>query len=365
MDNVTHSLFGATLGRACFPRAGRGTTAALVLASNAPDADIIMTAGGPLNYLAWHRGPTHGPLGVIGLALVTAALVRAWLQRFDVERRAEHASFATLSSAAAAGLLAHVLMDFPTSYGTRLLSPFSWRWFATDLMPIVDVYLLAVLAGLLVLGRRRPALRRQLAGLALAYTVLNYGARAAAHQWALSVAPAVLSPLLPATCPDAVPPSLLSHWPIDASAIDHRARGATQCLVEVAAIPTFISPFQWQIIARTSDAYQAMPLNLWHDPSIPVSSLDAPWRTAVHHPDQWTPAAVRAAETPLGRVFLGFSRFPATRSTFNDDGSSTVEWSDLRFVNTPGARPGAPRGLFAARVVLGRDGSVQTTRLGE
>ena len=32
-------------------------------------------------------------------------------------------------------------MDFPTSYGTRPLSPFSWNWFAADLMPIVDLYL--------------------------------------------------------------------------------------------------------------------------------------------------------------------------------------------------------------------------------
>jgi hypothetical protein len=32
-------------------------------------------------YLQWHRGPTHGPIGIAGLAIVTAALVWA-IQRY-------------------------------------------------------------------------------------------------------------------------------------------------------------------------------------------------------------------------------------------------------------------------------------------
>ena len=48
------------------------------------------------------------------------------------------------------GVLLHVLMDLPTSYGTRLLSPFDWHWFAVDWMPIIDIYLLmALVIGLL------------------------------------------------------------------------------------------------------------------------------------------------------------------------------------------------------------------------
>jgi len=73
LDNVTHTLFGATLARTPLGRAGRGTTAALILASNAPDIDIVATAGGSLKYLEWHRGATHGPLGIVGLGVATAA----------------------------------------------------------------------------------------------------------------------------------------------------------------------------------------------------------------------------------------------------------------------------------------------------
>ena len=72
MDNLTHTLFALTLARTALGRAGRGTTAALVIASNAPDLDIVTTAGGAVSYLRWHRGPTHGPLGL---------LVSAWRPR--------------------------------------------------------------------------------------------------------------------------------------------------------------------------------------------------------------------------------------------------------------------------------------------
>src|SRR5438093_12049733 len=90
LDNVTHTLVAATLARTKLSRAGRGTTAALVLASNAPDIDILATAGGALKYLEWHRGPTHGALGIVGLGLATAGLV--WIGRRVWDRRAARAN---------------------------------------------------------------------------------------------------------------------------------------------------------------------------------------------------------------------------------------------------------------------------------
>src|ERR1041384_2845520 len=75
MDNLTHTLFAVTLGRTPLGRAGRGTTAALLLASNAPDIDIVTTAGGAVKYLAGTRGMTHGPIGIVGLAVASAAIV--------------------------------------------------------------------------------------------------------------------------------------------------------------------------------------------------------------------------------------------------------------------------------------------------
>ena len=363
MDNVTHTLFGATLGRAVFSRTGRGTTAALVIASNIPDADIVATAGGTLSYLAWHRGPTHGPLGVAGLALVTAGLVWAWQHAVDHKRRAEHASFRSLILTSICGLVGHVLMDFPTSYGTRLFSPFDWHWYAADLMPIVDIYLLIVLAAGLVIGLRRPALRQRAAVAVLVVMALNYAVRAVSHQLMLAKVPAVLSPILPPACADAVPPSLIERWP-RGTPTAFREQGATRCLVEVAVVPSFFSPFDWQVIARLSDSYQTIDLHLL-DARDPATELpDAEWRRAAHIPDQWTPAVLRAADSELGRVFLDFSRFPASTSELHADRSATVSWTDLRFANVPG-RPAGSTGLFVATVNLGPDGRVTAARLGE
>jgi membrane-bound metal-dependent hydrolase YbcI (DUF457 family) len=125
LDNLTHSLFGLTLARTPLGRAGRGTTAALVLASNAPDIDIVATAGGAIKYLQWHRGPTHGALGMIGLGIVSAAFV--WLgRRISVSVNASTsaarndsvdppASFLMLCAISIVGVICHVLMDVPTS----------------------------------------------------------------------------------------------------------------------------------------------------------------------------------------------------------------------------------------------------------
>src|SRR5918994_3510269 len=124
MDNLTHTLFGATLARTPLGHAGRGTTAALLLSSNAPDIDIVTTAGGALNYLEWHRGPTHGPLGIIGLGCATALLVLAGRSLFDRRGAADttpNASPAALVLVSTLGVLLHVCLDLPTSYGTRLL----------------------------------------------------------------------------------------------------------------------------------------------------------------------------------------------------------------------------------------------------
>ncbi len=363
MDNVTHTLFGATLSRAAFGRTGRGTTAALIIASNIPDADIVATAGGTLSYLAWHRGPTHGPLGVAGLALVTAGLVWAWQRAVDHARCAEHASFQALLLAAVCGLVGHVLMDLPTSYGTRLLSPFDWHWYAVDLMPIVDIYLLVVLAAGMVVGSRRPIIRQRAAVAVLAIMALNYAVRAAAHQLMLAKVPTVLAPILPPACADAVPPSLIDRWPRALPAA-LREQGATRCLVEVAVIPSFFSPFDWQVIARLSDSYQTIDLRLFDRAAPATESGDAEWRRATHVADQWTPAVLRAADSELGRVFLDFSRFPASRSELHADRSATVSWTDLRFANVPG-RPAGRTGLFVATVTLGQDGRVTGARLGE
>ena len=287
MDNLTHSLFGATLARTPLGRAGRGTTAALILSSNAPDIDVVTVVGGALNYLEWHRGPTHAPLGVVGLGLVTAGLVWSGLRAFDRSRSSEHAPFRMLAAVSMIGVLLHVALDFPTSYGTRLLSPFDWHWYAADLMPIVDVYLLMALGGGLLFGRGPTAARRRIAVVVLALMMGNYGLRAVSHQRALALAPRAFGPLLPEPCaPGATTgplSGLASHWPREPveDRRERRDRSATRCLVEIAAIPTFVSPFRWQLIAHLSNAYETQAIDKFsYGVSDRGASVRIPWQVA-------------------------------------------------------------------------------------
>src|SRR5437867_10287353 len=112
MDNLTHTLFGLTLARTPLGRAGRGTTAALVLASNAPDIDVIAAARGMESYLRWHRGPTHGVLGIVGLGVLCAGLVTVGLRLSPgKEGEGDDAPFRMLAAVAMIGVLCHVLMD--------------------------------------------------------------------------------------------------------------------------------------------------------------------------------------------------------------------------------------------------------------
>lgn len=357
LDNLTHTLFGLTVARTRLSRAGRGTTAALVLASNAPDVDIVTIAGGSLNYLRWHRGPTHGPIGVVGLGVVTAALVWLGQRLYDrhLERQqqptplldgqsaadppprlrttTESASFQMLCAVSIIGAILHVLMDLPTSYGTRLLSPFNWHWFSVDIMPIVDIYLLGALAAGLVFGQRSPGARSRNATIVLTLMAVNYGVRVVAHDRALALVPRLLGPTLPQPCSGAQPlrHPPLDRWPRSTQPVLTPTSGS-RCFVEAAAMPTYGSPFQWRIVTQFSNAYELKDVDLLDGRFRTADDEDdAPWRLTLRYPNVWTPAVERAAATNTGKVFLGFSRFPAARTAIDPQGVTTVRWADMRY----------------------------------
>ncbi len=362
MDNGTHTLFAITLARTRLGRAGRGATVALILASSAPDIDIVATAGGTGSYLTWHRGPTHGLLGVIGLALVVAGLVSLGLHAIGRNTdETPDAPFRKLVPICLIGVLCHVLMDLPTSYGTRLLSPFDWHWFSLDWMPIIDVYLLGALIAGLLFGSESALARRRNVAIVLVLMAANYGLRAAAHHAALATAPRLFGPLLPQPC-NSTSSGVheWNHWPRQVETGPPEA--GKRCLVQLVAIPTFVSPFQWRVVAQLSNAYEIHDINLLDRRFRQAPTADEVlWRTTERYPNVWTPAVWAAASTDLGRTFLGFSRLAAARATIDPGGTTSVRWVDVRFI-----LPGGPRGpvSFAAFVRLDADGHVLEQRYG-
>lgn len=186
VDPVTHVLLGASVGYAALGRRlGRAAAAAGALAAFAPDADIfIRSATDPLLAIEHHRGFTHA----LAFAPVGAAVVAAlWLVRPGWRERRR---WLALWGCALLGYVSHALLDAATSYGTRLLWPFSDHRFGWDLISIIDPAFTLGLGVALGWGLGRQRLGPVAAGLAFAAAYLLAGgvqhARAVDAQLALA-----------------------------------------------------------------------------------------------------------------------------------------------------------------------------------
>jgi hypothetical protein len=182
----------------------------------------------------------------------------------------------------------------------------------------------------------------------------------------MTLAPRLFGPTLPQRCEppvDATGP--IDRWPRpQPSAASLSGR---RCLVEIAAMPTFTSPFRWRIIAQMSNAYEIHEIDLLDERfRTPESDTDAFWRMTLRYPNVWTPAVEKAAATLTARTYLGFSRFPAARTALDREGVTTVRWSDMRFVggvialDQPMGRPGP----FTVTIRIGPDGQTLSEQLG-
>ena len=321
MDNLTHSLFGWTIARAGLGRRVPYATATLIIASNLPDIDIVAGLRDGIDYLAVHRGPTHGPLGAVGLGLLTATVISGWQRvashrsRFAPGDRGE-GHFGSWWLLATIGIACHVLMDLPTSYGTRLLSPFGWTWYALDWMPIIDVYLWVVLVAALVAGSKIGRTRAAL--IALALMACDYSARAILHHRALTNAASFNAAGVRATC--TVAPTLVAH---SGGALPLQTEPDV-CL-EAAALPTFLSPFTWRIIRQHSNGYELSDWRAFGH----VATIQSAWLAS----DRSDVERVRG--TRPAQIFLDFARFPIAELVARTPSLTTVRLSDARFVMMP------------------------------
>jgi inner membrane protein len=319
MDNLTHTLTALAISQAGLNRKTRFATVTLIIGANLPDIDFVAWVAGGATYLKYHRGITHSILGVTVLAGLLAWAVHS------LGRKARPKSELPLDArwlllAAWLGTASHTLMDFTNSYGVRLFMPFSGRWYAADIMFILDPLLLALLAVALGL----PAILRLVSE--------EVGAKRVRPRWG-----AVLS-----LC------ALVSLWGLRYFAHNRvlsmleSHTYSEQNPLRVAAFPSPANPFEWTGVAETESTFNVLPANALQD------DVDLDAQRVFHKPEP-SPALDAALRTRTANLFVNFARFPWSEVMEHENGY-TVEIHDLRFYSVFSRRGG-----FMVEVELDKD----------
>lgn len=325
MDNICHTLIAGALAKAGLERATSRATAALVVAANLPDADIVTTPlAGPGGYLVHHRAITHSLVGVIALGPIVAAALYAYSRRRDPA--GARGRFWPLCWVSWIGLASHLVLDSTNPYGVRPWLPFDGRWLYGDWVAIVDPWLWLVPGvalfwltandlwsrvawGVLAMALTAPvllsglaptwAMALWLAGLGVALAGARWGARrlGAKAAWAALV-------------------FVVAYWGVSAFAHRSAVRAARGWLqpdadTRLAAIPTPGDPATWRIVEYAPDSVTVAMLPLRG------GSLSVLGRRPLGLDD---PAAQAALATEGGRAMRVFARFPFAEVAARSDG---------------------------------------------
>lgn len=149
MDNLTHTLVGVTLANAGLKqRYGRGTTLALVVASNIPDLDVFGGFFHPGPSFLYRRMFTHSLLALPVLSAGCAALYRF---------ACPNLKFSSLWFLWALGISLHVVFDLINSFGVVLLYPVIRHRFELSSVFIIDLALWGLMLSPLLIWRCNPS----------------------------------------------------------------------------------------------------------------------------------------------------------------------------------------------------------------
>ena len=289
MDNLCHTLTGAALSEAGLKERTRFAGAALMIAANLPDIDVLAFMTGTPS-VAIRRGWTHG---VLAQALLPVFLTAGFLMldRWRPPRRdGARVRGAALLLLGYIGVLSHVAMDWLNNYGVRLLMPYSGRWFYGDSIFIVDPWLWLTFATGAVLARRarRPAIAAAAVVVAALYIAAMVMSARAARQF------------------------VIESWTT--------AEGRPPVQLMVGPVP--IDPLRRTVIVDAGDYYRRgtfswIPRRLTLNPArIPKNDRD--------------PAAVQAQADRQFKAILVWARFPYYELTKDPDGVR-VTVADMRF----------------------------------
>lgn len=319
MENLAHSLLGATLARLGLEKKVPYGTAALVVAANLPDLDSITAVKGPLYYFCYHRGITHSILGTAIEAFLFSLLL--WSLKRVSHAPPVHSFWGTLVTVAVV-VASHPLLDLTNSYGLRPFLPFRANWYYGDLEYIVDPYLWILLGGAVFLegsrgGRGKAA---WFLGMALLSLLVFRGSRQIQGiRWLSDIWFPALFILLILKAYRSIwskkvlwgaLAGVLLYWGF-LGAGHHLSRvkaaramsGAVPALVlhQPAALPSLANPLSWDVIWEDTQFIYHSRINIFTNNTSLLQKF--PRRLD-------DPAVGAALRTCPGRIMFYFSRFP-------------------------------------------------------
>ena len=301
MDNVTHTLFGLVLAKTGLERTTPKATLALLIGANLPDLDVVAWFGGDLCYLKHHRGFSHSLAGLLcEAALVATILGMAHRAR---SKAAVPANPRMLFFMSLAGLTSHLLLDYTNSYGIRPFLPFNARWFAADLVFIVDPWLLLILASGLLL----PFLFR------LIYQEI--GSKAGGYRGGAFVTLTLITAFW------------MGKWVAHKEALDELRQRSYQTgePIRIGALPQFLNPLGWSGVVETEKAYHLTFAGL----GLLQSEFERRRVKTLFKPES-SEVIAAATQGPRARVFMDFARYPLFQISPGLEGYQ-VTARDLRF----------------------------------
>jgi inner membrane protein len=344
MEPITHLLTGACLGRAGLNRTTGYATLMLTICAEFPDIDVLWNFKGLVEAMAHHRGFTHSFVGAPIVSIVVLSVIylfHRWRLRHGKSPPLAP-RWAVLFLLGIVAVLSHILLDFTNNYGVRPLLPFNWSWYSWDIVFIIEpVMLLALLLGLVL-----PAI--------FALIGSEIGARREKFRGRWSAVAALLA--------------ICAMWWVR----DYQHRRAItllnsgdyhgEAVKRADAMPFAVNPFSWAGIVETQSFYAEVPIDL------PSSSVDPLEHAKILYKPAETSATLAAKQSPLGRAYLDWARFPLLESEPlpPPDTGYEVRFRDLRFdyaaLHVPGQVPG--RSPLSADVVLDRNLHVVLMRMG-
>ncbi len=355
MDTITHGLAGALLGRALSSRVKNVSPKTFVLvgafASTFPDFDFLFRLISEQSYLMNHRGITHSillfPFWALIISLFSAYIFKnkvlfhqGWVKETATFKELKN-EFFLLSCLS---IILHITLDYITSFGTMLLSPFSDTRFAQGSVFIIDVWFTGIIILGLLISWKHSTFKPQIAITSLIILLSYVGFTQYIKHEAQNLALAKLKTI---------------HSEADN--------------FEIQTFPAAFSPFNWNIVAYDpkTENYYVAHFNLGElksksinnnivQTSIAGKKIDQDlWKKVPKwsHDEALSNVARTAWQDPLFSNYRWFLQVPAFNSVINNNKKVCIYFKDLRFSNPVRENP------FIFGICATKDGTKYISKL--